>query len=59
MTRPTIGLVAGVVVAIVWAALGLGAALLAIVLGGLGYLVGLLVERPEALIAVLERLQER
>lgn len=53
------GAVVGALVAILWTALG-GAALLLIAgLATIGWLIGAVLDRPERVIRVLERLQER
>ncbi|RMH80060.1 MAG: hypothetical protein D6683_05585 [Actinomyces sp.] len=53
------GAATGAVVAVVWATLGGQAVLLAAVLAAVGWLVGLVLDRPDILISLLQRLQER
>lgn len=57
--KSLVGAAAGAVLAIIWAALGLGAVLLVLALAALGGTIGLAIERPERVIDLLQRMQER
>ncbi len=49
----------GVVIALIWVAFGGPAVGIVIGLGALGWLIGMILERPDILIRLLQRLQER
>ena len=53
------GAVVGALVAILWIALGGATLLLIIALTAIGWLIGATLDRPEGVIRVLERLQQR
>lgn len=59
ISKPIWGALAGAVLAVLWVAFGGGAVLLVIALAVAGALIGLVFERPDVLIRLLERLQER
>lgn len=60
MTRKSfVGAAAGAVLAIIWAALGFGAVLLVLALTAVGAAIGVVIDRPEAVIDFLQRMQER
>ena len=54
-----IGAALGALVAIVWVAFGGLSVLLVLGLAGAGWLLGMVFQRPDLLIGLLERLQER
>ncbi|MBA3267967.1 MAG: hypothetical protein H0T70_06885 [Acidimicrobiia bacterium] len=56
--KALLGALSGAVVAIVWAALDFGAVLLLIGLAAAGFVIGFALDRPGALIGVLERMQD-
>ena len=53
------GALAGALVAIIWVAFDGGAVLLVAGFAAIGWLVGMIFERPDVLISVLQRLQDR
>ena len=59
VNRTILGTLIGAGVGIVWVAFGFTAMLLVAALAAAGWLVGLLLERPEIAIGYLERLSER
>lgn len=60
LTRKSwVGATTGAVLAIVWAALGFGAVLLVVALTALGGAIGVVIDRPDHVIAFLQRMQER
>ncbi|MGI8795537.1 MAG: DUF2273 domain-containing protein [Acidimicrobiia bacterium] len=60
LTRKSwVGAATGAVLAIVWAALGFGAVLLVVALTALGGAIGVVIDRPDRVIAFLQRMQER
>lgn len=58
-SRSLIGAVAGALLAILWIVFDGGAVIFVASLSALGWLIGYVLEKPDALISVLERLQER
>lgn len=54
-----IGAALGALIAIVWVALGGAAVLLVLGLAAAGWLVGMIFQRPDFVIGLLQRLQER
>ena len=59
LTRSALGALIGALVAIVWLTFDGGAVLLVGALGGAGWVLGTVLDRPETLIRVLQRLQDR
>jgi uncharacterized membrane protein len=53
------GALAGVLIAIVWVAFDGAAVLLMLALAAAGWTIGMIFERPDIFISLLERLQER
>lgn len=58
-SRSFIGAVAGAVLAILWLVFDPGAVIFVGGLAALGWLIGSVVDRPDAIISVLQRLQDR
>jgi uncharacterized membrane protein len=57
--KSLLGAAAGALTAVVWVAFDGRAVLLMIALAALGWLIGMVFERPDILINLLQRLQER
>ncbi|MDH5293810.1 MAG: hypothetical protein OEW91_09035 [Acidimicrobiia bacterium] len=57
--KSLLGAVAGASIAVVWVAFDGGAALLMIALAIVGWSIGMIFERPDIFINLLQRLQER
>lgn len=53
------GALAGALLAIVWVAFDGGAVLLVVGLAAVGWLIGMIFQRPEVFIGLLERLRDR
>ena len=53
------GALAGVLIAIIWVALGGAAVGIVIGLGALGWIIGSILDNPDTLIKLLERLKDR
>jgi len=53
------GAIAGALIAVIWVAFDGGAVLLVAGLAAAGWLVGMIFERPDVLIGLLQRLQDR
>lgn len=56
-TRTRLGALGGALVALVWIVWGAGAAALMVVLAALGAAIGWVLDRPDAAIGLLQRLQ--
>lgn len=54
-----LGAIAGALIAIVWVAFDGSAVLLVAGLAAVGWLIGMIFERPDLLISVLQRIQDR
>ena len=57
--KAIVGAAAGALFVLIWAAFGFGWAWLVLAFGALGAAIGFVIDRPGALIALLERLQRR
>lgn len=53
------GALAGVVIAVIWVGLGGAAVGIAIGLAALGWVIGMILDNPDSLIKLLERLKDR
>jgi len=58
-SRTIIGAATGAIVALIWIAFDTKAVLLLAALTGIGALIGVALDRPQRLIDILERLQDR
>ena len=59
VNKSLLGAALGVLIAVVWVTFDGAAVLLVLGLAGLGWFVGLVLDRPGVLIGLLERLQDR
>lgn len=57
MSRSFIGTILGVIAAVIWHWLGGDALLWAVIFGLVGFILGWIVDRPDSLIAFLQRLE--
>lgn len=57
--KAVLGALAGAVIALIWIAWDGAAVLLVLAFAALGWLIGMIFQRPDVLIGLLQRLQDR